>query len=63
MDRHWNDKIWESNIVKLLGVNINRDLKFNGYMLNICSKANIKLTILCSMFKYLIFEKRRVLVR
>ena len=63
MDRHWNDKIWESNIVKLLGVNINRDLKFNGYMLNICSKANIKLTILCRMFKYLIFEKRRVLVR
>ena len=31
----WNDKIWESNNVKLLGVNIDRDLKFNGCMLNI----------------------------
>ena len=34
-----NDKIWESNNVKLLGVNIDRDVKFNGHMLNICSKA------------------------
>ena len=31
----WNDKIWESNNVKLLGVNKDRDLKFNGCMLNI----------------------------
>ena len=53
-----NYKIWESNNVKLLGVNIDRNLKFNGHMLNICSKANIKLTILSRMFKYLTFEKK-----
>ena len=46
-----NDKIWESNNVKLLEVSIDRDLKFNGHMLNICSKANRKLTILSRMFK------------
>ena len=40
------DKIWESNNVKLVGVNIDRDLKFNGHMLSICSEANRKLTIL-----------------
>ena len=57
------DKIWELNNVKLLGVNIDRDLKFNGHMLNICSKANRKLTILSRMFKYLTFEKKRFLVR
>ena len=27
-----NDKIWESNNVKLLGVNIDRYLKFNGHI-------------------------------
>ena len=32
-------------------------------MLNICSKANGKLTILSRMFKYLTFEKKRFLVR
>ena len=44
-----NDEIWESSNVKLLGVNIDRDLKFNEHMLNICSKANKKLTILIRM--------------
>ena len=57
-----NDKMWESNNVKLLGVNIDRDVKFNGHMLNMCSKANRKLTILSRMFKYLTFEKKRILV-
>ena len=37
-----NNKMWESNNVKLLGVNIDRDLKFNSHMLNICSKGNRK---------------------
>ena len=53
-----NDKIWESNNVKLLGENINRDMKFNGHMLNICGKANRKQTIFSRMFKYLTFEKK-----
>ena len=44
-----NDEIWESSNVKLLGVNTDRDLKFNEHMLNICSKANKKLTILIRM--------------
>ena len=45
--------------MKLLGVNVDRYLKFNGYMLSICSKADRKLR----MFKYLTFEKKRILVR
>ena len=52
-----NDKIWESDNAKLLGASIDRDLEFNGHMLSNCSKANRKLTILSTMFKYLIFEK------
>ena len=32
-----NDEIWESNNVKLSGVIIDRDLRFNVYKLNICN--------------------------
>ena len=32
----WADRIWESNNVKLLGVKIDKDLKYNGHLLNIC---------------------------
>ena len=32
-------------------------------MLKVCSKANRKLTILSRMFKFLTFEKRRVLIK
>ena len=58
-----NDRIWESNYVKLLGINIDRSLKFDFHMLNVCSKANRKLIILSGMFKFLTFEKRRVLIK
>ena len=58
-----NDRIWESNYVKLLGINIDRSLKFDFRMLKVCSKANRKLSILSRMFKFLTFEKRRVLIK
>ena len=58
-----NDRIWESNYVKLLEINIDRSLKFDFPMLKVCSKANRKLTILSRMFKFLTFEKRRVLIK
>ena len=51
-----NDRIWESNYVKLLGINIDRCLKFDFHMLKVCSKAKKKLTILSKMFKFLTFE-------
>ena len=53
-----NDRIWESNYVKLLGISIDRSLKFDFHMLRVCSKANRKLTILSRMFKFLTFKKR-----
>ena len=56
-----NDRIWDSNYVKLLGTNIDRTLKFDFHMLKVCSKANRKLTIFSRMFKFLTFKKRRVL--
>ena len=37
--------IWESNDVKLLGVTIDRHLKFDKHVLKLCSKANQKLRV------------------
>ena len=32
-----NDRIWESNYFKFLGINIDRSLKFDFHMLKVCS--------------------------
>ena len=53
------DLIWESNDVKLLGVTIDRDLKFVKHVLKFCNKANQKLIGLFRMTKLLYFNKRR----
>ena len=55
--------IWESNDVKLLGVTIDRDLKFDKYVLKFCSKANQKLGALFRIEKLLSFNKRRPLFK
>ena len=49
--------------VKLLGINIDRSLKFDFHKLKVCSKANRKLTILRRMLKFLTLEKRKVLIK
>ena len=55
--------IWESNDVKLLGVTIDRDLKFDKHVLKLCSKANQKLSAFSRMAKLLSFNKRRTLFK
>ena len=57
------DLIWESNDVKLLGVTIDRDLKFDKHVLKLCSKANQKLSALSRIAKLLSFNKRRTLFK
>ena len=57
------DKIWENDTVKLLGVTIDNELKFDNHVLNICSKANQKLTALLRMKNFLSLEKRRTLFK
>ena len=37
-----SDKIWESSDVKLLGVTIDNELKFDEHVSKICSKASRK---------------------
>ena len=57
------DLIWESNDVKLLGITIDRDLKFHKHVLKLYSKANQKLSALSRMAKLLSFNKRRTLFK
>ena len=49
--------IWESSSVKLLGVTIDSNLKFDSYILKICSIANRKLSALFRLSSILTFEK------
>ena len=57
------DLIWESNDIKLLGITIDGDLKFDKHVLKVCSKANQKLSALSRMAKWLFFSKRRRLFK
>ena len=50
------DLIWESNDVKRLGITIDRELKFDKHVLNLCSKASQKLSALSRMAKLLSFN-------
>ena len=56
-------KIWESNDQKLLGVNIDRNLKFNHYILKQCKKSGRKLSALTRICKFMSLRRRRVLMR
>ena len=48
-------KIWESKQQKLLGIVIDRDLKFDEYVLLQCKKAGKKLTELIRIIKFTFF--------
>ena len=54
--------IWESNQEKLLGVDIDKELKFNKHLLSICKKARGKVTALARLAKLVSFEKKRILM-
>ena len=53
-----DDMIWENRTVKLLGITIDNELKFDEHLTNICIKTNIKLTVLTRIRKYLDFNKK-----
>ena len=62
-DKIGNDKIWETRTVKLLGITIDNDLKFDEHLNNVCLKANRKLSALTTIRKYLDFNKTRILFK
>ena len=58
-----DDQIWESRIVKFLGIAIENELKFDAYISKVSKKAQRKLTVLTRIKKYLDFNKLRLLFK
>ena len=58
-----NSRIWESQMVKLLGINIDNDLKFREHIDQICDKAGNKISALARVRHHFSFQKRRMLMK
>ena len=58
-----NVKIWESSEEKLLGVTIDKDLKFNSHLSNLCNKVSQKVSALARVAKLLPFYRKRILLK
>ena len=58
-----DDMIGKNKTVKLLGIMIDNELKFDEQLSDICIKANRKLIVLTKMRKYLDFNKVRLLFK
>jgi len=54
--------IWESLEEKLLGVTIDKKLKFHSHLIGICKKAGTKVTALTRLAKIMPLEKKRILM-
>ena len=57
------ERIWESLSEKLLGVTVDKGLKFNEHLQNVCKKASNKVTTLGRIARILPFHKRRLLFK
>ena len=58
-----DNKTCEKLLVKLLGVTIDNELKFDKYVAEISAKANRKLSVLLRLSKFLCLDKRRTLFK
>ena len=58
-----DDQICESRTVKLLGITIDNELKFDKYISKVCKKAQRKLTVLTRIKKYLGFNQLQLLFK
>ena len=58
-----DDKIWESNEVKLLGVTSDNKFKFDSHIANTCFKANQKLSLLSRLAGLLTFDRKQILFK
>ena len=56
-------KNWKSNYQKFLGVDVDRNLRFNHYILKQCKKAGKRVSVLTGIFKFTSLERRSVLMK
>ena len=53
--------IWESQHERLLGLQVDKELKFHEHVKNICKKASAKVTALARLIKIVPLEKKKIL--
>ena len=58
-----NSSIVESHEIKLLGISIDRELKFKSHLTSICKKAGKKSNALARLCKILPLQKRIILMK
>lgn len=63
MTKIGNDEIWESHEIQLLGVLIDKKLKFDGHIANICFKANQNLSIFSRLASLVTFDEKQILFK
>ena len=56
------ERIWESIREVLLGLTIDKEVKFTAHLKRICQKASGKVTALARMVKIIPFEEKRLLM-
>ena len=61
MAKCWGNSVCEKNLVKLLGITIDNELKFDDHITKICRKANSKLSALSRLSRYLSMEQKKPL--
>ena len=55
-------RTWESTGNKLLGLHIDRDLKFTSHVSKLCTMAGQKLTAISRIAKFMSLEKHKLLI-
>ena len=58
-----DEKIKESAKLKLLGIEIGRNLNFDDHVISLCKKAGRKLAVLARLSKFMSFKKKRILMK
>ena len=58
-----SNRIWESKTVELLGITIDKNLKFDKLVNKICSKAIRKLNVLSRVRSFSSAEKGRIIFK
>lgn len=58
-----NEKIWESQLEKLLGMKVDKNLNFETHLKTLCKKVNQKVSALARIAGILPFQKRHILLK
>ena len=61
MAKCWGNSSWGKNQVKLLGITIDNELKFDDHIIKICRKANSKLSALSRLARDLSMKQKKLL--